>query len=293
MNTITLFDLPDDQGRPVSHTYDFPATWEDVSSTHLPHIINARIENARDADGNRPYDAYVRFNLLQHLAGIPDGLMKRLPPADALTYQVTEKDGRVRWQLIPELDWVFTPPEFQKSLMPFIEHAGIKWKGPDNGLDTMQLDQWQFVTTCRDNFRAAQDKEEMDLHLTNFMGALYQPDYAAWANEPIEEYGAKLADLPLTTKISALFNYEALHARLPAMYPRVFDPNGEASNSPAGIFSIAYEVAKSGVFGDIDKAEKRHIHKVFAYMEHSLYLDAREAERNTVNDDNVLMKRKI
>lgn len=271
MHTITLYEPVD--GKSVTHEFTFPSKWDELATAGHLHAVTW----ARTTDQN---DASMRFALLMQLAGIPTHLMKRMPPAAALTFD-TEEDG---WCLIPELNWIWkTEPVFEKSLLATIEHEGVTWKGPDDRLDHMTLGQWQYVATLLTVFRACKDDKERDTHLNNWLASLYQPDHCSWSNESIEEYAAKLAKLPIDVKLMAVFNYEALHAHLPLKYPRVFDPDGETGQSPAGLFAIAFDVARSGVLGAIHPdgtgVEKHRVHSVLMYMEHTLHLDHLQQQR--------------
>jgi hypothetical protein len=279
MHTLSLYGTYPD-GRAENHVLRFPGGWDEVVPKQLPVIAMARLS---DQDHGA-----VRFALLRELANVPAYLMEASGmSAAACAFQHPET---AEWQLLPQLDWVFSPATFEKSLLPFIDHGGLRWKGPDDAFETMSLDQWLYATSLLNNYHMATDVDTKDRMLDCFLGAAYQPaahfepsaDGTApkgWSNLPIEAYADQLKSLPLGTKLAAVLNYEAAHAQVRNMYPRVFDPSGEAATSPLGLFSIAHDVAKSAVFGHIGMVRTARMHDVLGYMEHALFQDAENERR--------------
>lgn len=283
MRTITLTDLPLDDGTPVTYPFTFPGDWNEADGDDLLSIARAI--------AHRKEPAAVKFDLLKDLARIPATLMHRMPPADHLSFEVdtTNRRGPYRpvetseIRLLPQLDWAFTSPSYSKSLLPTIACKGLTWKGPDDSFETMTLHQWCFCTELLQAFRKCTDNNEALNTLHNLLGAMYQPEHSAWRSEPIEEYGRTLSVLAPEVKLAAVLNYEAIHSTLPNMYPRVFKPSVDGFDpSPQGLFSIAHDAAKSGAFtnyGGDDLVENKRLHLVLGYMEHTLYSDEIQAER--------------
>jgi hypothetical protein len=76
-----------------------------------------------------------------------------------------------------------------------------------------------------------------------------------------------------------VLNFEAIHATLPDQYDRVFDPTGSAAQSPQGVFGMAYDVARSGVFGKEQEVRRVLLHDVLGYMEHQLFSEEQAEKR--------------
>lgn len=297
---ILLIGVPEGNGDGHRHVFHYPGGWDDATLTaaHLEAVCRAHASPASDTQ--------KRFTLLQDLAGIPDHLMARMPPAADLMVlvDVTDRSGPWRpkeaweWQLLPTLNWAFAPPKYERSLLREIEHNGRRWLGPWDQFDHMVLSQWIFCCSLLQSVRGEKDKALQEKYLNNFLGALFVPEgaaegersdrtdhaaRAAWTNELIEEHAAALSDLPVHRKLAAVLNFEAIHATLPVMYWRVFDPDGETQQSPQGLFGMAYSVAESGVFGNLYSADTAPLHRVLGYMEHKLYEDERAAAKAKQN----------
>ncbi|HRH68782.1 MAG TPA: hypothetical protein PLB89_04675 [Flavobacteriales bacterium] len=282
MYPVAIYDLPADDGTPVKYEFALPSSWLEATREHLLAITRALL--------SKKDPVKIKFTLLKELAGIPAKLMHRMPPADHFIKEVDATDFNTPWRpvpktemrMLPELDWAFTPANFTDSLLPSIEHAGITWTGPSNSFERMTLNQWLFCTTLLTNFRKEKDPATANTILNNLMGAMYQPAHATWTNEPIEEYGVRLADLPPEVKLAAVLNYEAIHSAVVKHYWRVFNPNNNADPSPQGLFSLAHDAAKSGAFvnyGEGDRVEDKPLLLILGYMEHSLFSDEQQAAR--------------
>jgi hypothetical protein len=306
MHTISLFDRPNADGTPVQHDFSFPGSWNEARPEDLRAVSRIHL--------SRRTDAAKRFTLLRELAEIPGVLMKRMPPAEHFMQRVdvTDRSGPWRpvekheWKLLHQLDWAFGPPTYEKSLLPSFVHQGVRWYGPygdsEHGFEHMTLNQWVYGTMLLQRLRAGKP-EEQDLYLNEFLGAVYTDDGVVseeerlaipppdntrhlallknWTPDHVELRGARLADVPLDLKMAALLNFEAIHSTLGLMYRRVFDPEGGAQRSPQGLFGMAFDVAASGVFGDIYGTESAMVHKVLGMMEHQLFKDEQAAAKNT------------
>lgn len=284
MRTISLQDVPNADGTPVVHEFQFPDSWEDANTEHLHAVCRAQSTDKTETS--------KRFTLLRELAGIPGVLMGRMPPLDQFMQYVDVTDHhtgfkpveKFEWQLLPQLDWCFKPPVYRNSLLPSFKHNEVEWHGPDDGFDRMSLDQWIWCTTLLKTMREAPD-EEKEPALNNFLAAVYAPRPEGkpaydpitkafhFDDDGIEHRAILLADLPVMMKIAATLNYEAIHATLPNLYWRVFDPEGEVQNSPQGLFGLAYDVASSAVFGKIQESGTNRLHAVLGYMEHNIHKD--------------------
>lgn len=305
MHEITLQDVPDDAGKPVSYTLHMPAGWDDgaLRPHHLLCVSKAllllAIATPEVAPVNEEEDPFgiaqpdpapndeamtlVRLELLRELSDMPAELAARLPlDPDHFYYEVDTTDHNSafvvpetsEYRLLPQLDWCFTPPKFKPSLLPSIEHGGILWNGPPDDFTNMAMLQWLWCVYLTQQFRAG-NKDTYENDLNSLLGALYHPAEGAgtWHNRDIEENAARLSNLDLEVKLAAVMNFEAIHATLPDTYHRVFDPRGEAMNSPAGVFGMAFDVAQSGVLGKESEVNTVPVHKVLLFMEHNLYTD--------------------
>jgi len=259
-------------------TYALPGAWDEVTTTTLPAVA-AIVGTTTD-------ETLARIALFQALTGVPDAVILHPHLVEELVMPRPE-DPRKPLQepvgLLPQLDWAFTEPAYRNSLLPTLHHNGIDYAGPSNGLDGWILNRWCFVYTCLRNYQEAKDAAERRTTLNLFLGALYQPADQPWSNEHIERHAEALATLDPAIKAAALLNYQAIHRQLTSSYHRVFAPaNPGDEASPLGVFGTVYDVAKSGVFGDIQRTEGSDLHKVMGYLEHSLHQQNQqeaEAER--------------
>lgn len=263
---------------PHHRTYALPGGWHEVTTTTLPALA-AIVGTATD-------ETLARIALFQALTGVPDSVILHPRLVEELVMPRAEDPSKPLQEpfgLLPQLDWAFTEPAYRDSLLPTLHHNGVDYTGPSNGLDGWVLNRWCFVYTCLRNYQEAKEPAERRSALNLFMGALYQPAGEPWGNEHIERHAEALATVDPTTKAAALLNYQAIHRHLTTSYRRVFSPaNPGDEASPLGVFGTVYDVAKSGVFGDIQRTEASDLHKVLGYLEHSLHQQIQqeaEAER--------------
>jgi len=289
MHEIKLYELNLETGATQQHVHLMPAGWDELSAEQLKVVSEARfILFACGEEYYTEVDAAMRFRLLQQLAGIPDRLMRHMPDAGDLTFETepTADDllngrDKPRFKLMAELDWVFAAPKYDKSLLPALEHDGSIWNGPDDFLNHMNLDQWSWVTSLVNALRnpdAPPEAPGEPARLDMVMGAMYTPDGRPFDSLIIEVHAARFATMPLGEKLAALLNYEALYASVPEQYPRVFPYDNEGRASPFGPFGTIIDIAKNGVLGDRNAAQKERMHDGMMLMEHSLF-QQEESER--------------
>lgn len=283
MHSITLFAAEQ------SMEFTFPAQWDQVQPQHLLAIARAQLAHAmlpKDDGLERTLaHMHLRKELLKDLAGIPDAFIQAIVDVEELLFEVDTTDyhtgyqpiPKSEWRLLPQLDWCLQAPEYHSSLLPVVEFNGTTWVGPDDHFDSMTLLQWSWAANLNRSFKELEGEERVD-YFHRHLACLYTPKGTAWSNLSIEQHAIQIAMWPEDTKLAALLNYEAIQSTLPKLYPRVYDPNGEAAQSPLGVFGMAYDVAKSGVFGAKKAAEQERIHEVLGYMEHTLFQDE-EAEK--------------
>ncbi len=243
----------------TAHHFKLPGSWEECSTEQFLAVLAVRAIAEEDTD--------VRFALVRLLAQIPDELMQHIQAEDVTELVATDEGDQ--WVVFPQVSWALEVPKYTVSKLPTIEHGGTTWSGPDDELQTWELNQYVFTTSLLNMYRDS--AEEVDLN--HFLASAYQPKGTPWSNLPIEELSLRLADLPVLTKLLAVRNYEALHAMLPARYPITFDGSGGGESSPLGLAGIAYDVAKSGTFGPLPEVERTNVHKVLGYVEHSSWKD--------------------
>lgn len=276
MHTLTLHDVPTG-GQPVRYDFTFPGSWEEATTEDLITVCRV-LAHPDDTEARR-------MRLLRELCAIPAHLAHRMPGVEQCTYRVdvTDRSGPFRpvekfeWQLLPQLDWAFAPGCYTTSLLPEVEHDGVRWEGSKSGFDGMGLAQWIWATTFIGELRKA-PPDSKDAVMNELLGIIYRPVQASGSPAPFDPeqrhaHAARLASLPMHQKLATVLNHEALHAMLPVLYRRSFDPEGEVQRSPAGLYGIAYDVAASGVFGDTDRTEQQPVAKVLDYMEHKLHQD--------------------
>jgi hypothetical protein len=282
-------------------TYRLPGEWRAVNSTQqltaVGRALNiaAAVDAKTVADGEEPDprpghslgQSMARMHLLTELLELPMAVVEQLPPLEAFIYPHTyTPDGGgyyvedvTEYRVLPQLDWAFEAPRYDKSLLPVIEHDGTTWHGPDDDLNTFSVKRWLWCATLANAFRAS-DAESALKNLNNLMGALYHPaDAGAWSNEVIEANAARLSTLETETRLAAVLNFEAIYSTLPATYKRVFDPRNSEEAGPAGLFGLAFDVAKSGVMGDEESVMCKRMHKVLLYCEHHLHQQAMDEKR--------------
>lgn len=300
MPEITLHDAPDADGNAIRYTFNLPGGWDDALLTgqHLGHIckalafagaMQAKLVEEDDALADDPTPkALAKLDLFYDLLQLPHALRSRMSsdPEDYM-YETDTTDyhtGYVpvetsEYQVLPQLDWCWQTPKYRRSLLPKLQHNDLEWIGPDDDFNTMVLDQWLWCVQLLRSFREAKPEDAESL-LNHLVGALYVPTTdAEWSSDPIDVRAEQLATLPVQTKLAAVLNFEAIHANLADDYDRVFDPTGSVSQSPQGVFGMAYDVARSGVFGKEQEVRRVRLHDVMGYMEHSLYVDEENAKR--------------
>lgn len=268
MHHVELYDKPAADGSPVKHTFQLPGGWDELQPDHLQKVavIQATVQDP----------AAQRFLLLEALAGIPPELMARLPDADDLTYQGKDIGGYDVPILLPWLDWAFEEPAYEFSLLPELKVKDLQFRGPDSRLDRWEANQFAYTDLLLRQYGESGKVEDLD----RLLGCMYQPHYASWTNEPIEEYAERLATTPLPTKLAAILNYRALRGYVASQYPRVFGGGGGEEPMSQGFFGTLYDVAADGVFGDLRRVERTRLHDVLGYLEHKME-QAERAEANT------------
>lgn len=301
MREITLWGMPNADGSPNRMVYHLPSTWEEATAEHLRIIAQTLLVKMTDA--------HRRFVLLERLAGIPKGAMALMPSADNFIERVdvTDRSGPWRpvekweWRLLPQLDWALQPPTFDRSLLPTFDHGGRRWYGPigdsEHGFDHMTLDQWIYSTMLLQRFRSDPAQDKAPRNLVEFVAALYvceelgenAPAYTTerhvellktWDEDGLRKRADLLEDLAPELLLAAVLNFEAIHSTMGRLYPKVFEADGTAQQSPQGLFGLAYDAATTGVFGDVYRTEKSQLHRVLGMMEHNLWKEAvAEAER--------------
>lgn len=269
--------------------YTFPGGWDEVRPDMLRPLARVQLLHGtvpkEQTEKAAVLNVALRKELLHHVADVPLALLDAITDPEDLLFEVDTTDYKTgfkpkpksEWRILPQLDWAFTAPIYFQSLMPTVEHAGRRWTGPDDHFDTMTLNQWLWAANLNKEFKSMEGDQRVD-YFHRQLACLYTPEGTPWSNLTIEAHALLIAEWPEEVKLAALLNYEAIQATLPKLYVRVYDPGGDAAQSPMGVFGIAYDVAKSGVFGTKEKVEQVRMHDVLAYMEHTLFQDE-EAER--------------
>lgn len=285
MHTISVLD---GTGKWAEHT--FPGKWEELTR---PQFVKA----ARVL-GTNAAAMPVRIALLSALSGIPIETLLKAHPRDYISEPTAEQLAAIErpwWdiatkgealadeekkkpRLLPQLDAFFEEPCFTESRMPTVALGRTVWTGPANALENFTLNRFVWCEVLYKAF--ATGPGEVALH--TFLAALYQPSYATWSNLPIEEYAARLAKLPTTTKVAAMLNYRGLRTSIARQYPITHERSADDDQSPTsqGMFGMIIEATKTGVFGDKRSAENYPLHEVLAVTEHELELDRRRASKN-------------
>lgn len=283
MRTFTLIGA----GGPMEFT--FPGGWDELKPDMLLPVARAQVvHGAADKSKTTEYavlNTAVRKELLHQLAGVPNILLDAITDPEDLLFEVDTTDyhtgfkpkPKSEWRLLPQLDWAFEPPIYFTSLLPTVEHNGTTWIGPDDNFDTMPLNQWLWAANLNKEFKGMEGDARVD-YFHRFLACIYTPHGTPFSNLNIVPHAALISAWSEEVKLAALLNYEAIAATLPKLYVRVYDPGGDAAQSPMGVFGLAYDVAKSGVFGTKEKVEQVRMHDVLSYMEHTLFQDE-EAER--------------
>jgi hypothetical protein len=276
--------------------FTFPASWDEAQPHMLLPIVKAQLVHATLAQKpkheQQVANMHLRKLLLQELAAVPQAITEAITDVEDLLFEVdtTNYRGPYRpvktseWRILPQLDWAFTPPSYHKSLLHRVEHNGLVWIGPDDHFDAMALNQWLWAANLNKAFKAFEGEKRVD-YFHRHLACLYTPEGTTWTNLTIEAHAALIAAWPEDLKLAAMLNYEAIQSTLPSLYKRVYDPSGDAAQSPMGVFGLAYDVAQSGVFGTKDQVELVRVHEVLAYMEHTLFKDEqaeKKAKRNAM-----------
>jgi len=282
-----------------------PSCWEELTAAQVPAVIVARTlawqaEHKAWVDAPAPkgqekppfilrgIDAGLRLALFRELTGLPKGIATHLPPAGDLTFARYDY-GETVWTCIPQLDWVFTEPVRNASLLPSITIDSAVWNGPSDKLNNFSSERWMYADSLLSRYHANTTPDTQDRDLLNLLAVLYQPaaqvrttpDHTEewyFSARRIEEHAASLAGMPMDLRYTALFNYSALRNAIPRQYQRVFS-GSDGQSPPSGIFSIGHQAAKTGVFGTLDGVHERRMHDLLLFMEDQLFEQEREAER--------------
>ena len=283
MHTITIYveDSSGTQLRPVE--YQYPGEWSEITPEQFKEVaqILALTASANDAQDTTVAKTTSRVLLLQRLAQIPPEHIA-LVDADSVTVRtsrlvddgVHEPREEFSWSILPSLDWCFSQPIMRTSMLPAFDHDGTTWTGPADFMSNISFQQFAFA----DELLAALAQNPDDALLDKFLAALYHPQGRDWSNLEIEPLALRLSSLTAITKVSAVLNYRALRGFIAEKFPHVFTSSDEQPLQ-SGLFGVIYDVTASGVFGDIDKTEKRPLLQVLGYMEHMSEKDQREAQR--------------
>jgi hypothetical protein len=264
VHTLELLTGP--SNTPVAH--QFPGAWPEVRAEQLPKLalLLAVLEDNME----------TRLSLLRFFTGLPASTFAAphgVPLEDLCTTTEAKGDQPLKVNVLPQLDWCFTPPDLSPekpgpaiSLLPTVKLNGVVYTGPGDGLDNFAFERFVWVDSLFQRF--AEEANEENLH--HWLGAAYQPESEPWSNEPIEGHAEALKALPHDVKMAAVLNYRGLRAALAKLYGSVFahDPTAPAGTT-LGLFGMFYDVADGGVFGPVPAVKKTPMHEVLGYVEHS------------------------
>lgn len=275
MPTVTI-QVDKQRGGTKEHHFGFAGSWPELTPLLLGRVA---LQLALDVD-----EEVKRVHIFKLLTGIPKELAQHIGPED-LIYSWEKRDEaghRVRdeWRLLPQLDWLFgTAPSFEKSLVPAVDVGGKVWIGPKDQLKNLTVNQWGFIDICLEAYSANPTEEA----LNNVLGAMYCPPDEAWSRETIEERAAKLAKLPTSLKAAAIFNYRAVHAELPFLFPLTFKKRKEDNANPYGL--DGFLVSMAGVkFGKPEEVGEAKLHHALMQCENILQEEARMKAATTDKD---------
>lgn len=249
MHSITLIGPKGEE-----YNYSFAADWNELDALQAGEVAAHLLAGLPDP--------VLRFELLRLLAGIPKDIFRRSFHEDMVT--IDQKDQAV---LLPQLDWLFTDPVLDVSLLPEVVVGKQRYTGPSSALGNFTVLQLSFADICFSAVGAQDSPEAID----NLMGALYYPDGTAWNNEHIEERGKQLAELPAKTKLTAWLNYRGLRNTLPLRYPRTF--SGKEGSDDFGIDGLLEGLA-GAKFGRADQVGGQPLHPVLVSCERTLIREA-------------------
>jgi hypothetical protein len=246
MHTLTLVDIPDEHGKPRTHEFTFPGAWEELTPLQLGQVVLLRSSGINE-------DA-LKYRMLRMLASIPKRLFERMHMGDVIEFV----SGKL--YAIKELNFLFAEPVFEKSLVHEFKLSShrrvagvrlpgtVRWQGPKNQLKNFTVLQFSMADHCLQVLQASKSTEA----LNNLLGALYHPEGEPWNAAGIEQRGHALSVLPLHLKLAAVFNYQAVRAGLPALYPHTFGKRKDDDAPDFGIDGLM-EALAGDKFGEVDR----------------------------------------
>lgn len=279
MHTLTLVDLPDEHGKPRAYEFTFPGAWEELTPMQLGQMVLLRSSGV--------HESAIRYRMLRTLASIPKRLFHRMNMGDVMEF-VPGNGGQVH--VVKELNYLFTDPVFEKSLVPEFKLASsrsvagirvggsVRWQGPKNQLKNFTVLQFAMADHCLQVLQTSKTTES----LNNFLGATYLPEVLVkdkdgerlevqkWDSKGIEPRGLELSVLPLHLKLAAVFNYQAVRAALPLRFPHTFGKRkGDDPMPDFGIDGLIEGIA-GDKFGTVDVAGDKPLHPALINCERAM-----------------------
>lgn len=187
-----------------------------------------------------------------------------------------------------------------RNMLPVIVAGGNTLYGPADLLSDLTFGEFRSAIREMDqHIQLAKDPDEPDdaLHYLNrFVAALYRPLGADGKRTPfspdnIEKHAFLAKQIPLWQKQTILlwFTYcvkyiqtediviDGITLNLSALFPTSTGSTGTA-NKGVGWAGLLYDVAKEGVFGDIEKTDRAGLFDVLVFL-YKRHLDNKELER--------------
>lgn len=183
-------------------------------------------------------------------------------------------------QLFPLVEWVKTECNLTEQKMPVVRRwFGLRnYYGPSSALLNLRFCEWDAAERALYEFH--QDKSAASLY--KFVAVLYRPkrrtaylptDDISDKREPYNysktEGIAKSLQkiMPLRQAYGILLWYKGCRQHIQQLYPSIFAGSGEATDEQQPFFfPLMRSIAKSGIYGDLDKVEQLYLYTTLEEM---------------------------
>lgn len=242
---------------------EMPETWNELSDIQVMRIASVLFEDLSETELN--------MKLVRILMGYR---YKEL--------HSTEAEVMVE-HLFPLVEWVKQDCALTEQKIPVIKHWwGLrKYYGPSSGLLNFRFCEWDAAERALFDFH--QDKSATSLY--KFVAVLYRPkrrtafaptDDISDLRQPYnysktEKIAQQLEKaMPLRQAYAVLLWYKGCRHHIQKLYPSIFDASAndatEEEVQQPFFFPLMRSIAKSGIYGDLDKVEQLYLYTTLEEM---------------------------
>jgi hypothetical protein len=237
-------------------------TWNELNDSQIVRIAAALFEDLSETDLNL---RLVRILL------------------DYRYKEMTHTEPEVMVEhLFPLVEWIKTECNLTEQKIPYISRwFGLrKYYGPSSALMNLRFCEWDAAERAMYEFSTSKSTDA----LYQFVAVLYRParkspmketddvsdkrePYNYSKNESIANALKKI--VPLRQAYAILLWYKGCRQYINSLYPSIFSPADEDSDMEEQqpfLFPLMRSIAKSGIYGDIDKVEQLYLYTTLEEM---------------------------